>query len=275
MTSLERRKAIATLAMDMGLYYVGNALFPNVLNVAVGVGPDQQPLPADTPMWQRIGAEFHGYAGRMSDEVQHIEAHPSKALNPFGMLQSLSPLGDHEPGKRSRLLIRYDKDGTGIYLRNPLGKFAEDITDYATQTLATLKSMMSPYAKPVYAVMANDTGFGQKLYDPMADTPKDLADGMWNFTKLVMAQPFPWGQTLLAAKSGQESPGMAATQIGLGAVGLSMSRGYPGGPSSDEIAKDKERHDFQVQQDMAVIRQKIRNGDTDGATKGRGALKDE
>lgn len=247
-----QRKAIATLAFDMALYYAGNSLIQSGLNVLLGDST--------------LDEEAKGYARRLLDEAMKIGSNPLQALNPFGVLQSLTPMFEHEPEKQNRILIGYEKDGTGIYLRNPFGKYAEDITDYWTQPLKTLHSMMSPFMRPLSAVWSNDAGFGRKIYDPQADTPAKVAGNIRDVLLDAVEGATPRTAMRAAGKlmSG-EGGAFEAAQIAGGGLGFSLSHGYPGGPARGEMAMVQDQARFAQGKAMPAIRAKIKAGDVDGA----------
>jgi hypothetical protein len=263
--SLARRKGISVLLMDMALYYIGNSLIQSGLNAMLGLGQEQEQLPAGASVWQRLGAEGQGYARRLVEEAQRLIEHPQQALNPFGVVESLSALYDHEPQKRNRILIGFDKDGTGIYMRNPTGKTAEDISDYFVRPLDTAKRMMSPFARPMWELATNDQGFGHKLYDPMADAPTEVAQAVGGLARSVTSSTFPWAARLAGAYEGREGLGRALGETAAAGLGTSVSKGYPGGPALGEMAAARESHEFSVQRAMPGIRDMIRRGDNEAA----------
>jgi hypothetical protein len=257
--SLAQRKAISTLAIDMALYYAGNSVLQSAANVMMGDST--------------LDDEAKGYLRRLTEEGGRVLSNPLRALNPFGVMQALTPMGEHEPGKQNRILMGYEKDGTGIYVRNPFGKYAEDISDYFTQPNATLHSMLSPFMRPINAVWTNDVGFGHKLYDPNADTPGKVADNI----KEVLLDTIEGATPKTAIQAAQklatgQGGAYEAAQIAGGGLGFSVSHGYPGGPGKGEAALVKDQQSYAQQKAMPGIRDKIRAGDVDGARADMNAL---
>lgn len=263
--SMARRKGISVLLLDMALYYVGNSLLQSGINAMLGLGQEQDELPDDAGILRRLGAEGAGYARRLIEEAERLVAHPQQALNPFGVVESLSALYDHEPQKRNRILVGFDKDGTGEYMRNPTGKAAEDISDYFVRPLDTMKRMMSPFMRPLQEVWANDLGFGHKVYDPMADAPTEVAQTVGALAGSIASSTFPWASRLVGAYEGHETVGRALGEVAAAGLGTSVSRGYPGGPALGELSAARESHQFQVQRAMPGIRDMIRRGDNEAA----------
>lgn len=263
--SLARRKGIAVLMADMALYYIGNSLIQSAFNVMLGLDQDQEALPEGASVSERLGVEAHGYLRRLVDEGKRLFAHPQQALNPFGMIESLSSLYEHEPEKRNRIMVGYDKDGTAEYMRNPTGKSAEDISDYFVRFLDTAKRMLSPFMRPIQEVWTNDLGFGHKVYDPMADMPTEVAQITGALTSSVASSTFPWAARLVSAYEGHETFSRALTEAAAAGLGTSISKGYPGGPPLGELSAARESHEFTVQRAMPGIRDMIRRGDSEGA----------
>ena len=101
-----------------------------------------------------------------------------------------SPL-DNEEGKQNRVLLRYQADGTVIYGRLPTGKVAEDMQNWVTDPIGTLKAKLSPYGRLAYELATNDTGFGRKLYDPYDHTPVGLAKNVGRVIWRTLPRPSP------------------------------------------------------------------------------------
>ncbi len=177
--------------------------------------------------------------------------------------------GDNEPGKEKRFLIGYNDDGTAIYGRLPTGKVGEEMVDWATAPVDELKRKLSPYARFVYAVAANDKGFGQKLYDPYASTPLDVAKNIGRIAWDVMDSILP--MTLIEGVSDFISPQKGkgrmegAIETALPLAGITVSHGAPGGPEVGKLYRDEDKQRFRVQEALPGIRDTIRNGDIKGA----------
>lgn len=247
-----RRLAIAALLVDFALYYAGNSALQSAANVML--------------MHRSLSDEAHGYVERIVREATRVASNPAVALNPFGVLASLTPGEEHEPGKEDRILIGYDQQGTGIYVRNPLGKTQEDMADYWTQPLMTAHAMMSPFAKAALGVFQNDAGLGRHVYDPYVQTPADYLRAAADVAGFIMEQSGP-STAIRAAKrllTGQGT-GFDAAQIVAGGLGVSVSHGYPGGPAMGMLAQSKREHAYEVERALPSIRDKIKAGDTAGA----------
>jgi predicted RNA methylase len=244
-----RKTAAAALAMSLALTTVGNSMLQSAINV----------LALD----KTISSELQGYGRRLSEEFHHLTEDPVSGLNLFSVLHSLTPMHDHEPGKQNRLLVGFEKDGTGVYLRNPLGKFAEDIQDYFVQPIKTLHSMMSPYGHAVDGLWTGRNGMDQPIYDKNPETTTQLGRAIGDYVAFVLQGAGPTS-AISAAKdlvTGETNrPGFAALQIAGGAAGMSFSHGGSGGPIRGEMRAAKERHEFEVQRAMPAIRKLLSLG---------------
>lgn len=130
-----RRKAIAIVAMDVGLMYLGNSLLQSAASIVRGVDWKKD-LDKDGKLSADVKAaaarELHGYADRFQKAMQHIRENPTTLLHPLDTLQSLTPMSQNEPGKQDRVLIGHASDGTAIYMRNPIGKIGEEFLGWGT-----------------------------------------------------------------------------------------------------------------------------------------------
>ena len=254
--SLARRKAIATIALDVILMYVGNAVLQNAAAVLSGDST--------------IGDEAQGYARRLNALMQRAQDNPLDVItSPFKDIQSLTPQGENEPSMKNRVLVGYGSDGTAIYMRNPTGKIGEEMTGWPTGPLDMLNRKMSTIARPIMQTLTNDRGFGRKVYNPNADTLGGWAKNIGHIVALFMGDQVPL-QSISAAIDTLHGRGDLATnalQVAGPLAGLTFSKGAPGGPAVGEMYHAREEHEFNVQQALPGIRQKIQSGDVDGARK--------
>lgn len=156
------------------------------------------------------------------------------------------------------------------YLRNPLGKFAEDVGDYFTQPIKTMHSMMSPYMHAIEGAFENRNGFGGRVYDPYVSTPGKLLRAIGDLAAYSMEGA---GPSMAVRSAGRlitgtsQRPWFDAAQIVGGGFGLLVSRGTPGGPIKGELRAAKDEHDFEVQRAMPAIREMTQLGRTQEAVK--------
>jgi hypothetical protein len=253
--NMARRKAISIVALDMGLMYLGNSLLQSASNVMRG----------DTTLDQ----EGQGYADRLSSALNNVRENPLSMLQPLKFAQSLSATSMNEPGKQDRILVGHTKDGTGIYARNPIGKFGEELAGYMSGPFDMLRRKLGTLARPTWQVLSNDKGYGRKVYDPNADSIGDYVKNAGAIaTHFATAQtPDVQASGAYNLLTGQGDPTLAAAQTLGPMVGVTASRGAPGGPAVGVMYKEAERQRFAVNEALPEIRQMITNNDIPGAMK--------
>jgi hypothetical protein len=251
--SLAQRKAVSIIMLDMGLMYLGNSLLQSGLNVMKGD--------------KTLDQESQGYADRLSAALQRVRDHPLSLLQPLDLAQSLSSTAEHEPGKQDRILVGHTKDGTAIYARNPVGKIGEEFTGYLSGPLDMLRRKLGTIARPGWQLLANDKGFGRKVYDPNADTPEKYLKNAGAIASHFATSQIPEIQLSSAADlaTGQGDRTLALAQTFGPVAGVTFSKGAPGGPAAGELFRAQEQHRFDVSEAMPDIRKMIQNGDQAGA----------
>lgn len=173
----------------------------------------------------------------------------------------------NEPGKEKRFLIGYQPDGTAIYGRLPTGKVGEELFDWPTDFRDTLLRKLSPYARLMYAMAANDKGFGQALYDVHNHTPAAFAKNVGRVVAFAAGGILPEGQMQAASDMVTGSTDRKTAALGaIGpAFGLTISRGAPGGPAMADIYQVKDEQQFRFEEARADIVRQIKTGDIAGA----------
>ena len=245
---LGRQKAIHAFVMDVGLLYVGNAIMQNVMDHLIR----NRSLPAI----------LAGYALRFKDYLSRAETNPAAALD----LGSLFPQSENEPGMENRVFFKTAPDGTGIYMRLPTGKVGEDAAGWLTSPLETLKRKQGTLARPLLQTLENDKGFGRKIYDDQEPGFKGMLDAAGNIAWNVLQQQVPLdsiqaGYRLLTGH-GDETD--ALKTIGP-LLGVTFSKGAPGGPQVGVMFHAEERHQNEVANAMPRIRRAIKDGDLHSA----------
>jgi hypothetical protein len=233
--------------------YLGNSLLQSGLNVMKGD--------------KTLDQESQGYADRLSAALQRVRDHPLSLLQPLDLAQSLSSTAEHEPGKQDRILVGHTKDGTAIYARNPVGKIGEEFTGYLSGPLDMLRRKLGTIARPGWQLLANDKGFGRKVYDPNADTPEKYLKNAGAIASHFATSQIPEIQLSSAADlaTGQGDRTLALAQTFGPVAGVTFSKGAPGGPAAGELFRAQEQHRFDVSEAMPDIRKMIQNGDQAGA----------
>jgi len=176
------------------------------------------------------------------------------------------PSSENEPGKENKVFVGYNKQGTAIYARIPTGKVGEDLMAWGVEPRNVFLRKLSPYSRLLYEVASNDKGFGHKLFDEKDKSAAGWAQSIGAVVGQGMTSVLPLDsiQTTKDMLS-QGQYGEAAASFALPAIGITLSKGYPGGPALGEYNALKERHDFKVQQEMPDIMRQLRLGQIDEA----------
>ena len=250
--SMARRKAMATVALDVGLLYVGNSVMQSALNVMLGSNTLDQ--------------EGHGYIRRFRDYLDKGSQNPLSMLWPSN-ITGLSSTAENEPGLENRLKIGHTKDGTAIYARNPVGKIGEEFVGWGTSPIDILKRKEGTIARPLLQILSNDAGFGRKIYDPEADTPAKMAGTVWAIAKHLAGSQLPEGQITAISDlvKGEGDKTVNELQLSGPLAGVTFRKGAPGGEAVGEMYHNKSALEFRVQQAMPDIRRQILRGDIPGA----------
>lgn len=252
--SMARRKAMAVVALDMGLMYVGNSILQSAMNVMLNDSS--------------LEKELHGYAQRFTDKLQAVREHPLELVQPLHLLEDLSSTSENEPGRKDRVHVGNMKDGTAIYARNPVGKLGEEFQGWMTGPLDMMRKKLGTIARPVWQIMNNDAGFGRKIYDPQADTPAKYLKNLGLIAAHIAGSQLPEGQLNAFSDliKGEGDAKINALQAFGPVAGVTFSKGAPGGPAVGELYAARQQHDLAVQMAMPDIRRQIQRGDIAGAT---------
>jgi hypothetical protein len=251
--SMAQRKAIGIVMLDMGLMYVGNSLLQSGMNVMRG---------DDT-----LSDELRGYADRFGKALQRVREHPLSLLQPMSLMSSLSATSENEPSRQDRVFVGYTKDGTGIYARNPAGKIGEEFSGYLSGPLDMLRRKLGTIARPGWQILANDQGFGRKVYDPTADTPAGYLKNMGRIVQFLVGGQLPT-QQLGAARdliTGQGDRKLAAMQTLGPLAGVTFSKGAPGGPPVGEMYAAQEKRKYAFENEKPDIMKALANRKDDPA----------
>jgi hypothetical protein len=246
--SMAKRKALAILALDLGLMYMMNSGLQDLSNKLRG-----------EKTWGEIGND---YIQRFYALMHRYGEHPFEVLNPFGALNALSSTSENEPGLEDRILVGYNKDGTAIYARNPVGKIGEEFKGYLTSPLDMIRKKQSTTARPIFSLLANDKGFGRKIYDPTAETPGEWLQNLGRIAAFMVGQQLPIdslqaGADLLLGRGDKTTNELKV----LGPLaGVTFRKGAPGGPAMGQYYRSKDRFEFNLNENLPKIRSLVQNG---------------
>lgn len=247
--SVGRRKAAMAFALDVALMYAGNSLLQDALD---HMRRDKS-----------LDAILQGYADRMHRLMAHVQENPFALLDP---LEHLTSTSENEPGKEDRIHFDNEPGGTSVYLRLPTGKIGEEFKGWLTSPLQMLMRKQGTVMRPITQLIENDKGFGRRVYDPDATGPaaamKNLGRIAWNF----IAQQYPADSVRSVGDmmAGKADPTDKLKAIGP-LVGLTFSKGAPGGPAVGMQYAIERKHQGEVMDVMPDVQRAIKQGDTDGA----------
>ncbi len=251
--SAAKKKAIATFAIDIGLMYAGNSLLQDWLEREKING------------WKGwLGA----YADRGGALFDKLRKDPTAVLaHPFNSLESLSSTGSNEPGKEERIKWGEDSTGTEIYVRLPTGKIGEEFahySDFPSGTMKQVKAKFSTFLRPLYETITNDKGVGQKVYDDSKDASaaKNVGKVVFNFMKAQIPSDQIAAAYDLSTGHGDD---MDIKKIIWPLVGLTFSKGAPGGQAVGEMYQESRDHQDNVTNIMPDVKRAIKLGDEDKA----------
>lgn len=250
---IARRKAMMVVGLDVGLMLAGNSILQSAFNVMLGDNT--------------LGQEGHEYMRRFRDVLNEGAVHPLSLLNPFGIAERMSSTADNEPGRKDRIQVGYAKDGTAIYARNPVGKIGEEFSGYFGSPIDMLRKKQGTLARPLMQILSNDAGFGRKVYDPTADSPAKYAGNVWAIVKHLVGSQLPEGQISAFSDlvKGDGDQTVNALRLAGPLLGVTFSKGAPGGPAVGEMYAAKSQHQFALDAALPDIRKQIQRGDVDGA----------
>lgn len=257
-SGIARRKAVSTIAMSAGLYYVGNALLQHAFNIA---SRDSS-----------INEELQGYARRYKSLMDDVSQDPFELRH---LISRLSPTYDNEPSKQDRAYIANDPQGTGLYARNPTGKFGEEMVGYPTHPMTMLRQKLSPLAGGILDILENDKGFGRKIYDDNDTSIKGDIQTAFAVAKHLVMKHLPEGQILggLDLLRGDGDTTTNLLRLTGPMLGFTISRGMPGGPAKGEAQEVKNEFETRFNLAWPDIKKQIQRGDTVGANAALDALR--
>lgn len=300
--SFTKRKSRAMLGLDAGMYYITLSVLQSAFNTAgvvptvatlggmiaggalggkggkygriaaaVGGGAAAFGLAAvlgASPGTKKLEDELMGYWDRFTELLHKFGEHPFSTLGGrLSLIENLSATADNEPGKKGRLLVGYQPDGSAIYARLAVGKVTEELLAWAGSPNEILHNKLSTFARPLNQIWSNDVGFGHKLYDPKAETLGGQAKNFFKIIANIVAAQVPIDTAKGAYEWFEGGPGsdVAGLKAIAPFIGTTISKGYPGGPELGVLNDARERARFDQNEWMPTIRKQIKNGETDKA----------
>lgn len=247
-----KRKARAIMAIDIALAYAATTAFQSGMRVLLHD--------------ESIGDIGREYVQRFFELEEKIKKDPMQALNLLGNIESLTEMHNNEPGRKERFWIGNQSDGTALYGRAPMGKIGEEMVSWPTSPLEMAKKKESTMLRPLIEVVQNNRGFGRKVFQPDDPSLKIAQDIAWNFLRAQVPADSIEGAWELA--TGQGTPDerrLSKMKVGLPLMGVTISKGAPGGPDVGEMLKTESRAKDKFTEALPEMRKLIKRGQTDEA----------
>jgi hypothetical protein len=250
--SIARKKAAMAFALDLALLYAGNSLLQDALDK----------MKRD----KSLGEIGQGYADRLHRLVSKVKENPLSLVDPFYIPDHLSSTAENEPGKEDRIHYGDEDTGTAVYMRLPTGKIGEEFKGWIKSPLETIKRKEGTIMRPITQTIENDKGFGRRVYDPEAEgikgAVKNLGRIVWNFmTQQVPADSIQAAADWASGHADETDKLKAAGPL----VGLTFSKGAPGGPAVGEQYYVERKHQGDVMDIMPDVNRALKLGDRDRA----------
>jgi hypothetical protein len=254
-SKMVQRKAVAAFVMDIGLMYAGNSLLQDGL----------EKLRGDKTLGQ-IG---QGYINRYHKLMQKYDESPWDLLNIPADLQALSSTSTNEPGKENRILFSTDpKTGTDTYMRMPTGKIGEEFLGWATSPLDMMRRKTSQLAGPLVDTFRNEDYFGHPIYDKDARGLPGAAENVGKVVLHFMKAQIPEDSIVSAYHAITDTSSNQSVdylKAGGPLVGLTFSKGYPGGPEAGILAATSRRQEAEISAALPDVKKAIESDDEDKA----------
>jgi len=275
-----KREARAAVALDIGFFYIANALVQAGLQVLrdnpVG-GSSDDPLVT----------KMKSYASNLPETAQNVfndwydqaafSLHDAVTHNPLSIFGVL-PQHWNEPGKQDHVYAGVDSNGRGIYLSLPPGKVGKEFINWPIHFGPMLMNKLSPGPVPVRPFLELGMGYDTLGRAQLPPHPETMGDWLDTAGAIVQHLASNWGPTMMLqggkelfqqyalGQKTQADPGVSAMKL-LGPLtgAFTVSQGVPGGRAAGEALAQRQRNEYALQKAMPDIRKQIINGDTEGA----------
>lgn len=241
-----KRKARATVVADVAIALLATSVVQSAVNV----------MKHD----KTLDEEAKGYLTRLSDMFENWK---DKPLDPSSYnVYRASPTWENEPDKHERIDMGEQPGGRHEYMRLPTGKVVEDMIGWVFHPGETFAKKMSPAAKAMWQVAANDKGFGVPVKDPEGGFYKQAYD----VAAHLATSQVPWD----TIKNAYDLSKGKATELDKDklkgfATGFTFSQGHPQGPEGAVASKVEERVQASKKYLMEQVKRDLKYGDEDAA----------
>lgn len=251
MNSATRRAASAALIKDIAFVYLLNSMLQNAIQYFKAENKDEA--------LDDIVDQYSDSSERYADLAQ-------SPLSAIYNLDELAAGSLNDEGKENRVLLGRKPDGTAIYIRVPLGKVGEDLLKAITDPIELGWNKLSPFVGFTAGVALNDKSkqrdFDIEVYDPDGSTLESIRDIFYYF--LETSTPSDYAEALVGAALGDKDETLK-WQAYLQPLGISFSKGFPGGPGGGTLRAAEEKYMRKIRRHSPEIRRLIENKDFDGA----------
>ena len=254
-----KRLAQHAVITDVALKYVTGSLLASGLAV----------MASDQDWGGALSEVYHGYVKRFQTTFDKATEHPLSVLaHPFDTINSLTPMSENEPGKEDRIKLPWRMpDGGAMYATNPAGKIAEQYLGSIFHPIDTLHGKLSTFARPVWDVLANDKGFGRKIFDPEYTDNAARFQSALDVAKIIAEAQMPTGQMASFGRlaTGDGDAKFNALQALGPFFGTNVSKGAPGGEHKAVLYQAQQAEKFRIDQAMPDIKKAVQDGDNNKA----------
>ncbi len=250
-----RKKAFAAVALDIALMYAGNSILQDVFDHFIRN--------------KSVNQIEQGYIDRYHKLLSDHKDSPWGLLNLKADAESLISTSTNEPGKENRIHFSDDpKTGTAYYMRMPTGKIGEEFLGWMTSPLDMVRKKASPViTKPALEAFANADYFGHPIYDKDAAGVAGSMESLGKVVTHIMKGLVPEDsiKSIYNILTDTKSKDIDWMKTGGPLVGLTFSKGYPGGPEAGIIADAVRKHEDAVSGALPKVKAAVEKGDPQAA----------
>jgi hypothetical protein len=272
-----RRKAMATLLLDLGGMYIINSLVQD--GVKAWLTSDD-----DHTFGDRFAEQLAKYGPRARRQVAYALEHPTDVLplvgHPFKWIHGFTSNGSNEEGLENRIRGANMNNGTATYYRLPVGKTGEDFEGWLSQPLQMVWQKSGTLLKPAIDIGMQAAGHppdGRNLWAPSDSTLTAFGKAAAHF--MAGQLPVHDAEVLADLVKGSNKAGVQTAQqqeretlqkrkLALPlATGVTVRQGFPGGPAAGAAFHASQEAEAQRAYLMPQIHELVQTGDPDDRRK--------